>query len=567
MKRTLLALALLAVPVLHADENPHRYIVVTRSMTRLALPRILRDDLTPRSDRDINGWDLINGFAADLTDSEVAQLRRSPHVAYVEPVLERHLMSLPSKTTPLSDKVTGGQETTPYGVSMVEAPYVWPASTGSAKTTGTPTHVAFIDTGIDYHDPELTHAFKGGIDLVNGDNDPLDDEGHGTHVAGIIAASRNSTGVVGVAPDADIYSVKVLNYCGTTTTNDVLITAIQWVVNKKLEIGGNWVVNMSLGGGGSSPSEQAAFQAAADAGVLVFAASGNGYDPTNPTFDVSYPAAYPSIVAVGAIDSTGTVADFSQRGPQLKLVAPGVDVLSTYITEGLSTSDGHSYLAQAPAASTGTTANPKTLCLSPPTINGTFVFCGFGGSAADFPPSVAGKIALISRGTPNAAPINFATKMANAKAAGAKAAVVYNNQGDGLVTMDLGIVTNAAAVLPMVFIGQSDGEAIKGTPNVTLNTTFGLEGYANLNGTSMATPHAAAVAALVWSVAPSASRQTILSALLNTAHDLGDPGFDQTYGYGLVNAYGAALSLSPSAFGFGPPPSGATGRAVHRRGH
>jgi subtilisin family serine protease len=135
--------------------------------------------------------------------------------------------------------------------------------------------------------------------------------------------------------------------------------------------------------------------------------------------------------------------------------------------------------------------------------------------------------------------------------------------------MDLGSVTSASAVLPMLFVGQSAGEAIKATPNVTLGSNFGLEGYANLSGTSMATPHAAAAAALVWSVVPAASRDTLLNALLNTAHDLGDPGFDQTYGYGLVDAYAAAKLLAPAQFTslLSPPPSGPTGRTILKRGH
>src|SRR5205807_5988961 len=164
---------------------------------------------------------------------------------------ERYLMARPSKVTPLSDVVVAGQQVTHYGVTMVNAPSVWPVTRGIAGTSGTPTHVAIIDTGIDYKHPELVRAYKGGIDLVNNDNDPMDDEGHGTHVAGIIAAANDSSGVVGVASDVDLYAVKVLNACGSTpsgTTADVLITAIQWVVAKKAEIGGNWVVNMSLGG-------------------------------------------------------------------------------------------------------------------------------------------------------------------------------------------------------------------------------------------------------------------------------------------------------------------------------
>jgi subtilisin family serine protease len=554
MKRVLLAVALTFASLLHADEVPRRYIVATRAAAPVAVRRILTDDLSPRAGRDIQTWDLVDAFAATLTDAEVAQLRASAHVAYVEPVFERHLMAFSSRVTANSDAIASGREIIPYGVDMVNGPSVWAVSRGAGKN-GAPTHVAIIDTGIDYNHPELRHAYKGGTDLVNNDNDPLDDEGHGTHVAGIIAAAFDGTGVVGVAPDVDLYSVKVLNNCGSTpnTTTDVLITAIQWVVNEKQTIGGNWVVNLSLGGGNFSAAESAAFQAAADAGILTFASSGNGFDPTSPTFTIAYPAAYPSVVAVGAIDSTKTVATFSQRGPELKLVAPGVDVLSSLIASELTTSNGKTFAAELGSASN---SNGDPVCLSSQHFTGPFVFCGFGGSAADFPTTVSGKVALISRGNG----VTFATKMANAKAAKAIGAVVFNNVGDGLIAMDLGTAASASAVLPMLFIGQSDGQALLAS-NATVTSGFGLETYANFDGTSMSSPHAAACAALAWSVAPSASRADVLNALLNTAHDLGDPGVDQTYGYGLVDAYAAAVRLAPSLF---PPPS-LTGRQVIRR--
>ena len=552
MKRILLAAALVFATVLHADDVPHRYIVATRSAAATAVRQILTDDLSPRTDRDIQAWDIVDAFAANLTDAEVTRLKASRHVAFIEPVVERHLMATHSAVTSNSDTTTPGRDTIPYGVLMVNGPSVWSVSRGAGKN-GTPTHVAIIDTGIDYNHPELKRAFKGGADLVNNDGDPLDDEGHGTHVAGIIAAAFDSAGVVGVAPDVDLYSVKVLNNCGSTTTNAVLITALQWVVTKKSQIGGNWVVNLSLGGGAFSSTESAAFQAAADAGILTFASSGNSFDPTSPIFEVAYPAAYPSVVAVGAVDSSKTIASFSQRGPELRLVAPGVDVLSSLIAADITTSDGKTFAADVPLVTVGT----SPVCLANRHFSGPFVFCGFGGSASEFPASVAGKIALISRGNG----VTFATKMANAKAAGASAAVVYNNQGDGLVTMSLGSVSSANAALFMLFIGQSSGEALIAS-NPTISSGFGFETYANFDGTSMASPHAAACAALAWSVAPSAARADVLNALLTTAHDLGDPGVDMTYGYGLVDAYAAALKLAPSQF----PPAALTGRQVIKRG-
>jgi subtilisin family serine protease len=495
MKRSLFAALLLLAPLLYAGDEQYRYIVATRAAAPVAVQRILTDDLSPRNDRDIQAWDLVDAFAANLTDDEVTKLKGSKHVLYVEPVVERYLMALPARVTPNSDSIQPGREIIPYGVDMVNGPSVWAVSRGAGKN-GTPTHVAIIDTGIDYNHPELRRAFKTGIDLVNNDNDPLDDEGHGTHVAGIIAAAVDGQGVVGVAPDVDIYSVKVLSNCGSTprTTNDVLITAIQWVVNEKKTIGGNWVVNMSLGGPDFSSSESAAFQAAADAGILIFASAGNGFDPTSPSFVIAYPAAYSSVVAVGAVDSTETVASFSQRGPELRLVAPGVDVLSSLIASDLTTSNGKTFAAELGVAST---ADGTDLCLASQHFSGPFVFCGFGGSASEFPASVAGKIALISRGNS----VNFSTKMANAKAANATGGVVFNNQGDGLVTMALGTATSASAVLPMLFIGQSDGQALLAS-NATVSSGFGFETYANFDGTSMSSPHAAACAALVRSRRP-----------------------------------------------------------------
>jgi serine protease len=558
MRRALLAGALLTSAVLHADDAPRRYIVATRQAAASALREILTGDLAPRSGRDIRAWDLVDAFAANLTDAEVMQLRASPNVAYIEPVVERHLAPAYSQVTFNSDTVQPGREIIPYGVSLVNGPSVWTVSRGTG-TNGTPTHVAIIDSGIDYNHPELKHAFKEGIDLVNNDSDPMDDEGHGTHVAGIVAAAVDSEGVVGVAPDADIYSVKVLNNCNTTTTSDVLITAMQWVVGEKKAIGGNWVANLSIVGDRPSPTESAAFQAAADAGILTFAAAGNDFDPASPVFVVSYPAAYHSVVAVGAIDSTRTIATFSQRGPELRLVAPGVDVLSTVVYATVSTSDGHAYAAAIPTAELILPSGTSALCQANQHFSGPLVFCGFGSSAADFPPSVSGKIALISRGNG----VTYATKMANARAAGARGGIVYNNQGEGLIPMDLGTVAFPNAILPMLFIGQGDGEALR-TSASTLSVTsgFGSHGYANYYGTSMAAPHATACAALAWSVAPSASRAEVLDALLSTAHDLGDPGPDQTYGYGLVDAYAAALKLAPSRF----PPATLTGRKTLRRG-
>ena len=306
-------------------------------------------------------------------------------------------------------------------------------------------------------------------------------------------------------------------------------------------------MSLSLGSDQPSQAETEAFQRAADGGILTFAASGNNYS-TDPVDGLAFPAALPTVVCVGAVDSSGQVADFSQRGAGLKIVAPGMQTLSTIVGEAVTTDDGRVILGTLPSA--------DGICFPNPTAAGTpFVFCGLGGPT-DFPQSVTGKIALIERGT-----YKFWEKAQNAKNAGAVAAVVYNNT-TGLIIADFSEVTDASIVAPFVTISQDDGLALRATPGARLSLAFGLPGYATLQGTSMATPHAAAAAALLWSMAPDATASQIENAMLNTARDLGAPGYDTTYGFGLVDVLAAAKVVAPQFFG----PHAPTGRPFPRRG-
>jgi serine protease len=569
MKRAALAALLLIAPLTAFASAPTHAVIVmakpashfaAKSLSTMFDPNISADE---RNLRELPG---INGFAAYLTDAEIAALNASGTIVSIEPDLERHAFA--------NDAITPGQQTTPYGINDVNAPAVWPVTRGKSLANGPAIHVAIIDTGIDYNNPELSGAFKGGFNFVGNTGDPLDDNGHGTHVAGIIAAANNSAGVVGVASDVDLYSLKVLNTCGSGSTSNIL-SAVQWVIAKKKEIGGNWIINLSLGSDQESPAEQVQFQTAADAGILVFAASGNSYDTANPADGLAYPAAYPTVVSVGAVDSTNTVTTFSQRGADLKVVAPGLNNLSTIVTPQVGTNDGRKFAALRADYKDSTTSEDLPFSACPPATNnisGTFVFCGFGGTAADFPTSVKGKIALVSRGNN----VPFFDKAQNAYKAGAIGVVVFDNvPPDPAAPISPGFFTTAKTAVtipasaPFLMISLADGQALQATPNATITMGTGFEKFQLLSGTSMACPHAVGTAALVWAASPNSTAGNVATALEQTAKDLGAPGKDTVYGYGLVNAYDAAKMLNPAAFGSGVTPvtGPVTGRMAGRRGH
>ena len=599
MKRIAALAFLFAIPALaHADSTTRRMIVVTRHPYAQA-ERAIRAgrgddfDLDNRVRYNVKPFTIINGFAADLTEDEVVQLKKSSEVSFVEPVIERYALEVSTRgntdqsvraleltPTTLADTITPGKETIPYGVTMVGAPNVWPVTRGKSLDPSFPTRVVVVDTGVDYNNPELKGVYKGGLNVVAGNDNPLDDDGHGTHVAGTIAAANDGSGVVGIASDVDLYSVKVLDECGIGS-NAASIDALDWITKKKKAIGGNWIANFSLGSDKASGSERIAFQKAADAGVLIFAASGNSFKPDSATGLISYPAAYPGVISVGAIDSTTKIADFSQRGTGLGVVAPGVGVLSTFVDGQLASSDGQRVSARFAQAYN---AKDFPVCLSHGPVTGTFVFSGTG-NKSEFPSGVSGNIALIERGGSDATDatgktgLTFLTKAKNAKAAGATAVIVYSIPGRELVRPGFSPfeTSDLSSVVPLALISEADGARLKGLSDKQVTLSFDGSGYTSiydtLAGTSMACPHAVGVAALVWSVAPNASAATIVNAMEQTAKDLivpGEaPGYDTTYGYGLVNATDAAKMLNPAAFSspVQPPPmeGPVAGRAPGRR--
>ena len=196
--------------------------------------------------------------------------------------------------------------------------------------TGKGVKIAVIDSGINSRHPDLKVA--GGASMIEGASAFTDGAGHGTHVAGVIAALNNSYGVVGAAPDAELYSVKVLSSQGAGTLQAVL-DGIQWAIDQKMDI-----INLSLTTDSSMPQLQAILKKANDLGIVVVAAAGNiETADNNGTYiqghaDVLYPARYSSVIAVGSTDSNNRLSRFSYTGPSVELVAPGEGIYSTFST-------------------------------------------------------------------------------------------------------------------------------------------------------------------------------------------------------------------------------------------
>jgi serine protease len=443
----------------------------------------------------------FNVIAARLPQAAVPALRNNPRVRSITDDVPRY---------PFSNQVV------PYGIPMVQADQL---SSGSGISD---VKVCVIDSGYNKGHEDLPTGFVTGTD--NGGTGKWNEDrcGHGTHVAGTIAAMNNSVGVVGVLPDGKLpmHIVKVFgDSCSWTYSSD-LINALNVCRNS-----GAKIVSMSLGGGKAiGPWEANAFSNAYSAGVLSIAAAGNA-----GTTALSYPASYDSVVSVAAIDSNKVVANFSQKNAQVELAAPGVGVLSTvpFIeTNTLSISNGptfNGFHIDRSGRTNGVTGNL--------TDGGRCTSAG----------SWLGRVVLCERGD-----VSFKAKIDNVRAGGGVAAVIYNNVSGGFIgTCDDG--TGTSCILPAMSLSREDGQTALGktgmSSTVVSQITENASGYEEWNGTSMATPHVSGVAALVWSHNPNWTNGQIRLALQQSAEDLGAAGRDNSYGYGLVQAVAALCAL------------------------
>lgn len=250
--------------------------------------------------------------AGSTVEETLAQLRRDSNVIYAEPDYIYHATEIQSQAVtndPMREQL--------WGLAKIQAPQAWDATAGDATVT-----VAVVDTGVDYDHEDLAGQVIKGYDFGNNDNDPKDDQGHGTHVAGTIAAlGDNGKGVVGVAYKTRILAIKVLGSDGSGSTS-----AIAQGILKAQAMGAR-VINLSLGG----PEESSVLKDAVDQvtakGVLCVVASGND-SKSSP----NYPAAYANALSVGATDQSDKRTSFSNYASSVDIAAPGLDILSS--TEG-----------------------------------------------------------------------------------------------------------------------------------------------------------------------------------------------------------------------------------------
>ena len=301
---------------------------------------------TPRTEIARTRIQLVSVPAGDEA-AVIARYRRNPNVLYAEPNFIRSLPR-PASHSPGSEVVptefwfdeqwalhnTGQQfQCIPWingelcfyvGTpdADVDAPEAWGISTGSAEI-----RVAVIDSGIDYSHPDLIANYAGGVDFLNADSDPMDDHGHGTHLAGTIAAALNNQtgtppaaeGVVGVAPNARILAYKVCGVDGSCSDFAMAQAIAQAVTD------GARVINMSIGDSQYSQSLDDAVQDAWNAGLVIVAAAGNDGGTA-----LTYPAAFNNVVSVAAFDEDHRRATFSNYGSWVDMSAPGNAIMSTY---------------------------------------------------------------------------------------------------------------------------------------------------------------------------------------------------------------------------------------------
>lgn len=253
---------------------------------------------------EVEVYDEVAIASAMMTETEAQELLKDPSVRTIE---EDIVFSLSAQTEG-------------WGVPQIKAPLAW-----NSGFTGKGVKIAVIDSGIASHNDLV---IKDGISTVDYTDSYSDDQGHGTHVAGIIGARNNGIGLKGVAYDAHIYAVKAFDWEGNAYLSD-LIEGVEWSIANNMNI-----INLSGGSPENSNAFKAVFDRAYAKGLLIVAAAGNVGTQNGAGDNVEYPARYSSVIAVGALDQNTKRTEFSSTGPSVEVMAPGMYVYSTMRNNG-----------------------------------------------------------------------------------------------------------------------------------------------------------------------------------------------------------------------------------------
>ncbi len=377
-----LTISSVTIPAFADDDDDHnrrshvipgRYIIILKEDAAREMPAPAIEAFTRRPG--INAHHVYasatKGFAADLSDEALATLKKDPRIAYIE---EDQIVWIDQQRGRSGNgggvSTSASSQIIPWGITRV--------GLGSPLAGPINVDIAIIDTGIATH-PDLTVA--GGANFAGGaTNLYADNNGHGTHVAGTVGAKNNNIGVVGVAPGARLWSIKVLGSTGTGTVSAV-IAGVDWVTANASTIE---VANMSLSTSNST-TLKAAIDRAVAAGVTFTVSAGNSstdarsYSPAN--------SVNPGVITVSSMASSGVMAATSNSGLNyaddsgvengVDVIAPGEGVISTYLNNGYASMSGTSMAAPhvAGAAALCKIANPEyapadikqAIMTSPPT--------------------------------------------------------------------------------------------------------------------------------------------------------------------------------------------------------
>lgn len=287
------------------QENPRKIVVFKKWFDKEADQDAL---LKKHGAVKIKDLKLINGMAVYLPLKEEKALRKKGEILRIDDDIVIH-------ATGKKDKKPKDLQELTWGIDRINADEVWEVNTGFEIK------VAILDTGIDLEHPDLMDNIKGNVNMIKPSKNGNDKNGHGTHVAGVVAAINNDIGVIGTGPEVSLYAVKVLDNQGRGWASD-LIDGLDWCIGYGMQ-----VVNMCFGSEEDNESFHEAVLKAYDAGIILVASAGNNGEYGGA---IEYPAKYPETIAVSAIGEDDHFASFSSYGPEIDLTAPGIDIKSTY---------------------------------------------------------------------------------------------------------------------------------------------------------------------------------------------------------------------------------------------